>query len=118
MKEKHNINPADGIYSDCKNPRQNTKNKSIIPYTKEGNTKEQNFLEPRSLPLSLSPREAEVLNLLALGLRTGQIAHALGISNVTVDMHIRNGRTKLGATTREHAITLALHHKLITPFSK
>jgi DNA-binding CsgD family transcriptional regulator len=57
---------------------------------------------------TLSTREREVLTLLALGDDGEKIAADLFISPATVRTHIQNARHKLGATTRAHAIALAL----------
>jgi DNA-binding NarL/FixJ family response regulator len=56
----------------------------------------------------LSPREAEVLRLLANGLTGPAIARRLFISPETVRTHVRNAMGKLGATTRVQAVTIAL----------
>lgn len=56
----------------------------------------------------LSDRERCVLQLLAKGHRNIQIAHSMGISEITVRMHLRNARKKMGAATREQALALAL----------
>lgn len=56
----------------------------------------------------LSPRETECLQWIAAGLRTKEIADRMGIRPVTVELHMRNARTKLGAQTREQAIAHAL----------
>ena len=57
---------------------------------------------------TLSPREREVLGLLARGLTGEQIAGRLVLSPETVRTHIRNAREKLGASTRVEAVTMAL----------
>jgi PAS domain S-box-containing protein len=57
---------------------------------------------------ALSPREREVLALLARGLTGEQIADRLVLSPETVRTHIRNAREKLGASTRVEAVTMAL----------
>jgi PAS domain S-box-containing protein len=57
---------------------------------------------------NLSPREREVLGLLAHGLTGEQIAGRLVLSPETVRTHIRNAREKLGASTRVEAVTMAL----------
>ena len=57
---------------------------------------------------TLSPREREVLALLARGLTGEQIAERLVLSPETVRTHIRNAREKLGASTRVEAVTMAL----------
>lgn len=54
----------------------------------------------------LSKRERQVMDLLAVGLRTKSIAGQLGIAEVTVELHLKNVRTKLGALTRDHALLL------------
>jgi PAS domain S-box-containing protein len=56
----------------------------------------------------LSPREREILGLLARGLTGEQIAERLVLSPETVRTHIRNAREKLGASTRVEAVTMAL----------
>jgi PAS domain S-box-containing protein len=56
----------------------------------------------------LSPREREILGLLARGLTGEQIADRLVLSPETIRTHIRNAREKLGASTRVEAVTMAL----------
>ncbi len=56
----------------------------------------------------LTPREQEVLRMVAMG-KTGQeIAEALVLSPETVSTHVRNIREKLGARSRAHALAIAL----------
>lgn len=62
----------------------------------------------------LSQREEDCLRLLAEGQRTEQIGLRLGIRPVTVEMHMRNARAKLGAQTREQALAIAITHKKIS----
>ena len=54
---------------------------------------------------TLSPREQEVLGLVAAGLTSRAIADELGIGAATVDSHLRSARQKLGARTRWQAAT-------------
>ena len=54
----------------------------------------------------LSPREAEVLDLLRQGLRTNDIARRLFISQVTVRTHIASILKKLNAADRDEAIRM------------
>lgn len=61
---------------------------------------------PTSQPLSR--REREVLAGVARGQTNGELAEMLGISESTVRTHVDAARTKLGATTRAHAVALAL----------
>ena len=56
----------------------------------------------------LSPREHQVVELLAAGLTGEQVALRLGISPATVRVHIRNATAKLGASTRTHAVAIAV----------
>jgi PAS domain S-box-containing protein len=62
----------------------------------------------RSRARTLSPREREVLAMLARGLTGEQIAARLVLSPETIRTHIRNAREKLGASTRVEAVTMAL----------
>jgi PAS domain S-box-containing protein len=56
----------------------------------------------------LSPREHQVVELLAAGLTGAQVAARLGISPATVRVHIRNATNKLGASTRTQAVAIAV----------
>lgn len=47
----------------------------------------------------ISPRELEVLHILALGYTNSEVGEQLGISSETVRNHIRNARERLGART-------------------
>jgi len=56
----------------------------------------------------LSPREFEIVRLVALG-RTGpEIADELHISHGTVRTHVRNAMDKMGARSRAHLVAKAL----------
>lgn len=61
----------------------------------------------------LSPREHDCLAYLAAGMKTQQIADALGIKPVTVELHLRRARERLGAKTREQALASALSSDLL-----
>jgi DNA-binding NarL/FixJ family response regulator len=56
----------------------------------------------------LSPREREVLDLLAQGLNGEEVAARLILSPETVRTHVRNAMDKLEANTRVHAVAIAL----------
>jgi DNA-binding NarL/FixJ family response regulator len=56
----------------------------------------------------LSPREREILALLSKGFSGEEAAHRLQLSPETVRTHVRNAMNKLGASTRVHAVALAL----------
>ena len=64
-------------------------------------------LRKRRRMSDLSPREIEVLRLLAAGNSNKEIASALAISNETVKAHLSNLREKLGAADRTQAVVLA-----------
>ena len=64
---------------------------------------------------SLSNREREILDLLAQGLTGEQVAERLVLSAETVKTHIRNAMSKLEASTRVHAIAIALREGYISP---
>jgi DNA-binding CsgD family transcriptional regulator len=56
----------------------------------------------------LSPREREIMHLMAEGMTAEQIANQLSVSIETVRTHVRNVIRKLRARNRVHAIALAL----------
>ena len=64
---------------------------------------------------SLSKREREIMDLLAKGYTGEQVAEHLVLSSETVKTHIRNAMTKLEASTRVHAIAIALREGFISP---
>ena len=57
---------------------------------------------------TLTPREVQVLRLVAQGNRNKQVAAHLSIADETVRMHMKNILSKLGANDRTHAVTIAL----------
>lgn len=62
----------------------------------------------------LTPREVDVLTLLAEGLQHEEIGRRLGISSETVRTHLRKACDRLGATTRTQAVATALRMGLIS----
>ena len=60
------------------------------------------------LMTSLSPREAEVLDLLSLGYTNKEISNALFIAEVTVKVHVRQILKKLGVRSRTEAALAAV----------
>jgi DNA-binding CsgD family transcriptional regulator len=64
-------------------------------------------------PRSPTVREREILELLAGGRTDGQIAALLELSPATVQTHVRNAKSKLGARTRAQAVAIALQRGLI-----
>jgi len=56
-----------------------------------------------------------VLTWVARGKTSADIGQILGLTKRTVDFHIDNARTKLGAATRTEAVLKAASGKLIEP---
>ena len=64
---------------------------------------------------SLTPRELEVLQIMARGARNRDIAQELVISERTVKIHVANIIAKLAVTNRTAAVVRAIDLKLIKP---
>lgn len=69
----------------------------------------ENLLRP-----GLTPRELRVLQLVSHGLRNKEIAHEMDITEETVKGHIKNLLSKLNATDRTQAVTVALRRGIIS----
>lgn len=61
---------------------------------------------------SLTPRETEVLRLIARGRTSSEISHELSLSVRTVGRHITNIYSKIGARTRADATAYAIRHRI------
>ena len=66
-------------------------------------------------PHALTPRELELLSMLASGAPTEKIAGELFLSHHTVRNHIANILTKLGAHSKLEAVAIALQEHVIDP---
>ncbi len=69
----------------------------------------------RELPEGITPREAEVLGLMARGLTNPQIGYELGISRGTAKVHVQNIIAKLGVSDRTQASVRAVELGLFEP---
>ena len=67
---------------------------------------------------SLTPREREVLSLLAAGLTQPEVAAELCISPATVSRHVASVYGKIGAHRRAEAVVWAIHHGLDVPVAR
>ncbi len=65
---------------------------------------------PDELPFGLTPREAEVLDLVAEGRSNGEIGTRLFVSTKTASVHVSNILRKLGASNRIEAAAIARRH--------
>jgi DNA-binding CsgD family transcriptional regulator len=63
-------------------------------------------------PRELSPRQREILALVAAGRTSKEIAGELGISESTVNWHISNAFDRLGASSRAEAVALAMREDI------
>ena len=70
------------------------------------------------LPGGLSPREVEVLRLLARGHTKRQVAAELVIAPKTADAHVQHIYAKLGVSTRAGATLFAMQHGLLDSLAR
>ncbi|MBB6097575.1 DNA-binding NarL/FixJ family response regulator [Deinobacterium chartae] len=68
---------------------------------------------PEVQPERLTPREVEIVSLIAKGLPNKRIAQALSLTEGTVKVHVSNILSKLGAADRLEAARIALDAGLI-----
>ncbi len=73
----------------------------------------QSRLAERSLYVSLSDRELEVLRLVAKGKANKEIAEELGVGEGTIKTHLKHLLSKLEAPDRTRAVTLAIERGLL-----
>jgi DNA-binding NarL/FixJ family response regulator len=71
------------------------------------------FIEGKEQTELLTPREREILQLLADGMSNADVSERLYISPETVKSHVRHILTKLDADTRTQAVAIALREAMI-----
>jgi hypothetical protein len=74
---------------------------------------EQSSYADAPLPVGLSPRELQVLQLVASGMSDAQVARKLVLSPRTVSTHLQSIYNKLGVNSRVAATRFALEHHLV-----
>jgi DNA-binding NarL/FixJ family response regulator len=73
------------------------------------------FQPPPSPERALTPRESEILTLIAKGLSNRSAAETLGLSRATVRTHLEHIYAKLDVSNRTEAVTEAIRRGLIEP---
>jgi DNA-binding NarL/FixJ family response regulator len=76
------------------------------------NVTESGSPSPAGLPDDLTPREVEVLRLIAAGLSNREIAETLVLTNATIKTHVNRIFFKTGARDRAQAVRYAYQHGL------
>lgn len=64
---------------------------------------------------ALTAREKDCLQIISRGERVAAVAHILGLSEATVELHLRNARRKLGARSLPEAVARGLLYRQIEP---
>src|SRR3974390_2677095 len=84
----------------------------VVLYPSEDRLSRRTGLEAYAVE-TLTPREKEVLQMLALGRSNKEIAARLKISEHTAKFHVASVLGKLGAATRAEAVSIAMRRGLI-----
>lgn len=84
----------------------------LVASTELGAHDKENAVTSNTRPLS--PRETQVMELLVQGLAPKQIASELGLKLPSVRLYLKNARGKLGVSSNQEAIVLALQESLNT----
>ena len=69
----------------------------------------RSLLSPRQRHVVLSPRETQVISLIADGLNSREIGEVLFLAESTIREHVKVILAKLRARNRAHAVTIWLH---------
>jgi DNA-binding CsgD family transcriptional regulator/pimeloyl-ACP methyl ester carboxylesterase len=84
----------------------------VVEFVRDGRVRERTATAPIARGDGLTPREAEVLRLLAGGSTNAAMARALDITEHTVERHVANLYRKIGARGRAEATAYALRRGL------
>jgi DNA-binding NarL/FixJ family response regulator len=87
---------------------------AVLEQTPPTPVAEPGSTSPSGFPDELTPREAEVLKLIATGLSNSEIAEKLVLSNATVKTHVNRIFYKTGSRDRAQAVRYAYQHGLAT----
>lgn len=68
---------------------------------------------PVNLSERMTPRQLEIMLMLAEGKVNKQIAYELDVSTATVKVHIRNAITRLGAKNRMNAVAIVAANSVV-----
>jgi DNA-binding NarL/FixJ family response regulator len=94
--------------------RQAMQGKAVIhPSLTQAFIEEVQLVERRTAEAPLSPREVEILQKVAYGSTTKEVADELGISFHTVKTHLERIFEKLGANDRAQAVAIAIRSGLV-----
>jgi DNA-binding CsgD family transcriptional regulator len=72
-----------------------------------------NAQSAKNQPLPLTRKQLDCLAYFSDGLRTSEVAYKMGLSESTVELHVRNARLSLNARTRDQAVAIAVRAKFI-----
>jgi DNA-binding NarL/FixJ family response regulator len=82
---------------------------SVVRQVHQGNSSLPDVIAERlARRVGVSPRELAILELIAAGNRNKEIAYQLGITQDTVQTHIKRLFVKLNVTDRTAAVTVAI----------
>jgi DNA-binding NarL/FixJ family response regulator len=84
----------------------------LVAAVAEGGAGGSEWPPPAELPDGLTPREAEVIRLIAQGLSNTEIASPLVISEATIKSHVNHLFAKTGVRDRAQAVTYAYRNGL------
>jgi DNA-binding NarL/FixJ family response regulator len=90
---------------------QEKQEESVSPVPEAAASRE--LVTPPAMSIELSPRETEVLRLIAHGRTNEQIARELLLSTSTVKNHVGRILSKLGASDRTQAAIMAIEMGLM-----